>query len=245
MKGFWLKIGFGAMAIFLVGMMLVTLGRQAKAAATDAISTALQSSAFSKVASAAADLPFRLDGERLGTVKHASVHRVRSGTLPEVNLQVELTEPAAARQLVDCVLVPVRGESFNFDRGFECAEGMTGELVQVGRVHFAPMDFDRPLMVTRSTARDMAKGDPFEANADLGGAVRVNVQGNGGELVRLLADQHGASVKVNDELGRALVRLFADSTGATIRVKDEKGRDVVKLDAGGGRLSLSVDTTGH
>lgn len=245
MKVFWLKIGFGAVGVFLVGMMLVTLGRQAKAAATEAISTALQSGGVTRVASAARDLPFRLDGVRLGTVQHASIQRLQTGTAPEVNLVVELTDPTAARQLEDCVLVPGRGDDVDFDRGFECAEGMTGDLVPIGRVHFVPDDFDRPIQVARSVANDLSKGEPFQANADLGGSVRLNVQGNGGELVRLLADRHGASLKVNDELGRAIVRLFADSTGATIRVRDDKGRDVVRLDAGNGRLSLSVDTAGH
>lgn len=245
MKSFWLKIGFGALGVFLVGMMLVTLGRQAKTAAAEAITTALQSSAFSSVASAASDLPFRLDGERLGTVQRASIHRAQAGALPEVNLLVQLADADAARPLHDCVLVPDRDEQFDFDRGFTCAEGMKGDLVEVGRVQFTPVNFNRPIMVRGNVARDMSKGDPFVANADLGGAVRINVQGNGGELVRLLADHHGASVKVNDELGRAVLRLFADSTGATIRVKDDKGRNVVSLDAGNGQFSLTVDTTGH
>jgi hypothetical protein len=245
MKSFWLKIGFGAVAVFLVGMMLLTLGRQAKTAAAEALTTALQSSAFTGVSSAASDLPFRLNGERLGTVQRASIHRVQSGALPEVNLTVQLTDHGAARQLHDCVLVPERDEQFDFDRGFSCAEGLKGDLVEVGRIQFLPGNFDRPIMVSRAVARDMSRGEPFEANADLGGAVRINVQGNGGELVRLLADHRGASVKVNDELGRAVLRLFADSTGATIRVKDDKGRNVVSLDAGDGKFSLSVDTTGH
>lgn len=245
MKTFWLKIGFGAVAVFLVGMMLLTLGRQAKLAASEAITTALQSSSFTKVASAASDLPFRLDGERLGTVERASIHRVDTGALPEVNLVVHLTAAGAARQLHDCVLVPSRDEQFDFDRGFTCAQGMTGDLVEVGRIQFANPNFDRPIMVSRTVARDMSKGEPFQATADLGGAVRINVQGDRGELVHLLADHHGANIKVNDELGRAVLRLFADSTGATIRVKDKQGRNIVSFDAGDGRLSLTVDTTGH
>lgn len=245
MKQFWLKIGFGAFGVFLVGMMLVTLGRQAKAAAADAIGTALQSGPFTRVARAASDLPFRLDGERLGTVQRASIRRVQSGDPPEVNLVVRLSEPGFARQLHDCVLTMDRDENVDFERGFRCAEGMTGDLIEVGRVQFLPANFDRPLMVSRAVARDLSRGDPFDATADLGDAVRINVRGNGGELVRLLADPHGASLKVNDELGRAVLRLFADSTGATIRIKDARGRNVVTMDAGDGRLSLSVDTTGH
>jgi hypothetical protein len=245
MRSLWSKIGIGALAIFLVGMMLITLGRQAKTAAAEAINTALESPAFAKVASAASDIPFRLDGERLGTVRRANIRRDHAGGLPEVNLNVDLYDPGALGELKGCVLVPEHRHGFDFDRGFSCAAGLTGDLVEVGRVSFSPGDLERPLMVEPADAADLSQGDPFEATADLGGAVRVNVRGHGGELVRLLADQHGANLKVNDELGRALVRLFADSNGATIRVRDKQGREVVRLDAGDGRFSLSVDTAGH
>lgn len=245
MRSLWSKIGIGAMAIFLIGMMLITLARQAKTAAAEAINTALESPAFAKLANAASDIPFRLDGQRLGTVRRANVRRDHAGGLPEVNLSVELYDAGALRELKGCVLVPEHRHGFNFDRGFRCAEGLTGDLVEVGRVSFAPGDLERPLMVEPADAADLSQGDPFEATADLDGSVRVNVRGHGAELVRLLADQHGANLKVNDELGRALVRLFADSNGATIRVRDKKGREVVRLDAGDGRFSLSVDTAGH
>jgi len=245
MRSLWTRIGLGALGVFVVGMMLVTVGRQAKAAASDAISTALHSSAFSSIASAAADIPFRLDGERLGTIRRASIRRDESGALPEVNLTVELADASAGRQLRGCVLVPERQRDFDFDSGFSCAEDLTGDLVELGRARFTPGDLDRPIMVLPAVAADMRHGDAFEATADLGGAVRINAQGDGGELVHLLADRHGANIKVNDGLGRAVLRLLADSTGATIRVRDKNGRDIVRLDAGDGRLSLSVDTAGH
>lgn len=245
MRAFWSKIGFGALAIFLVGMMLITLGRQAKNAAAEAITTALAST--SQTASASSDIPFRLDGDLLGTVRHAAIQRQASGTLPDVNLTVDLTDPGAAGALRDCVLVPEHQRNFDFDRGFQCAEGMTGDLVKVGRIYFTPIDLERPIMVAPDVASEMRKGDPFEATADAGGAVRVSATGDGGgEMVRLLADRHGAKIRINDELGRAVLRLFADSTGATLRVKGKDGRDIVKLDAGEGGFSLSVDTAaGH
>jgi cbb3-type cytochrome oxidase subunit 3 len=242
MRAFWSKIGLGALAIFLVGMMLITLGRTAKNAAAEAITTALAST--SQVASASSDIPFRLEGEKLGIVRHAAIQRQASGTLPEVNLTVDLNDADAGRQLRDCILIPEHHRDFDFDRGFECAQGMTGDLVKVGRIYFAPIDLERPIMVAPDVASEMRKGDPFEATADAGGAVKVSAQGDGGgEMVRLLADRHGANIRINDELGRAVLRLFADSTGATLRVKGKNGKDLVKLDAGDGKFSLSVDTT--
>jgi len=245
MRSLWTKIGFGALAVFLCGMMLITLGRHAKTAAAEALSTALNSDAVSKVVNAAQDIPFMLDGSRLGTVRRASIRRDESGALPEVNLTVDLFDGADGRALRGCTLIPEGDRDFDFDRGFTCAEGMTGDLVDIGRIHFEPLDLDRPLRVQPSVAHDLRKGDPFEANADLGGAVRIDARGDGGELVRLLADHHGADIKIRDELGRAVLRLLADSTGATLRVRDKNGRDVVRMDAGDGKFRLTVDTAGH
>lgn len=227
MQRFWLKIGFGALGVFLVGMLLVTLGRQAKAAASNAIASAIHTTQLNaqlkEATSAASDLPFRLAGSDIGRIERASMRRVSANDLPEVNLVVRLSDPAASRDLADCVLIPAREEHFDFDRGFRCTEGMTGDLVEIGRVEFEPAGFHRPLMVSRALSHDLARGEPFTADADLGPGVRLNVTGEHGELVR----------------------LFADSTGAFIRVRDERGRDVVRLDAGNGQLSLVVDTTGH
>jgi hypothetical protein len=245
MRSLWTRIGLGALGVFLVGMLLLTLGRQARTAAAEAISSAMQSTPFSRMASAAMDLPFRLDGERLGTIRKAEIRRDVSGAVPEIDLTVELSNAGAEPQLGGCVLVPARERKFDFDSGFTCADGAISDLVGVGHVRFTPGGLERPVMVISEVAADMRHGDPFHATADLDGAVRLTARGEHGELVRLLADHHGANIKVNDEMGRALVRLFADSSGATIRVRDKQGRDVVRLDAGDGKFSLSVDTAGH
>ena len=117
MKAFWTKIGLGAIAVFVVGMMLVTLGRQAKTAAAEALSTAIESSArtVARPASASSHIPFVVNGETLGNVRHAHIQRHNAGTLPEVDLTVELDDAASESQLRDCVLVPEQHRDFDAD----------------------------------------------------------------------------------------------------------------------------------
>jgi len=192
MRGFWIKIGLGALGVFLVGMMLVTVGREAKATATEALAGVLERGAtVSSVASAPSDLPFRLAGDRLGTVRHLSIRREASGALARVELAVELNSEAAASRLADCVLIAEHERNFDFDSGFRCAHGSSADLVELGHAGFTPGDFDRPIMVSERMAEDMRDGDPFEATADIGGEVRVTARGDGGNLVRILADHHG------------------------------------------------------
>jgi len=246
MRGFWMKIGFGAAAVFAAGMLVLTLGREAKDAAAQALAGALRDGgSVSTVSNAPSDIPFRLDGDRIGEVRHLSMRRPARGQLPEVDLAVELTDPGARADLARCILVPAQRGDFSLDRGFECAQGMTGHLVELGQVRFTPGNLERPLMLEPADAGELRHGDPFQATADLGGKVRVEAQGDGGELVRLLLDRSGANIRIRDELGRTVLRLLADSSGASLRVRDKNGRDVVRLEAGEGRLSLSVDTAGH
>ncbi len=189
-------------------------------------------------------MPFRLNGEAVGTVRQVAVRRARAGELPELNATVVLTSPTAGRTLQGCVLEPEGGRDMDIERGFRCATSEQGR-VSLGEVTFEPSGLVRRVMVTRDAEAGLREGDPFELHADLGGKVQVEATGDQGELVQLFADQHGANIKVNDEFGRSLVRLLADSTGAMLRVRDKNGRDVVRMQAGANGFSLTVDTAGH
>lgn len=114
--------------------------------------------------------------------------------------------------------------------------------MDLGEIVFEPAGLTRPVMVTRNAEAELRQGDPFAVKAEVGGRVQVEATGNNAELVRILADERGANIKVNDEFGRNLVRLLADSTGAMLRVRDENGRDVIHMQAGKNGFMLTVDT---
>ena len=245
MKSLWSRIGLGALGVFAVGMLLITLGRQAKAATRDAIASAVQHAAvWTSEGAARAEMPFLLNGQAVGTVRQVAVRRARTGDLPELNATVVLTSEPAGRALQSCVLEPEGGRDMDIERGFRCAPSEQGR-VSLGEITFEPSGLVRRVMVTRDAEAGLREGDPFELHADLGGKVQVEATGDKGELVQLLADKHGANIKVSDEFGRSLVRLLADSTGAMLRVRDKDGREVVRMQAGANGFSLTVDTSGH
>ncbi len=189
------------------------------------------------------DFAFRLDGDRIGNIQHLAIRRARRGDLPEVNLVVILRDGVDASRLEDCDLLPVNGDDVAGDKGFTCADdGMTG-LTTIGAARIEPLGMSRPIRITRQATAEMRSGDPFEVNADADGQVRVSARGDHGQGVRLLADSAGASIKIDDALGRAIFRLLADSTGASMRIRGKDGRDVVRMEAANGSFSLTVDTT--
>jgi hypothetical protein len=189
------------------------------------------------------DMPFILEGDRIGTIQRAVIRRSHKGELPEVSLEVVITDRAAAGRLAGCDLVPDHGTSMTGDDGFACADDTATDLVTVGTARLEPLGLTRPIRLSQDAAADMRDGDPFEVTTNAAGQVRVLAQGDHGGVVQVRADSGGAAIKIDDGLGRAIFRLLADSTGASMRVRGKDGRDVVRMDASGGTFSLTIDTT--
>jgi hypothetical protein len=244
MRSLWGKIGLGAIGVFVVGMLLLTAARQAKSAVKSALATAFANTLEGAArADAPREMPFRLEGEQLGMIRRLAIARPSQGAIPDVNLEVELADPASSKALAHCDLVPNGNSDFSFERGFRCgARGARG-LITVGEAVFVPGDLTRRVRVEKQMEADLRRGDPFEATVEMGGDVRVVARGGDGSMVRVQADSNGATIRVNDAMGRAILRLLADSTGASFRVRGKDGRDVVRMEAGQGGFTLSVDTS--
>ena len=244
MRSLWARIGLGAVGVFVVGMLILTVARQAKSAVKSALETAFDNTLHGAArASAPSKMPFRLEGEQLGMIRRLAIARQSPGDIPDVNLEVELTDAASLRALAHCDLVPDGNSDFSFEQGFRCgARGARG-LITVGEALFVPGDLTRPVKVEQQMEAGLRQGDPFEATAQMGGDVRIVARGGDGAVVRVQADSNGALIRVNDAMGRAILRLLADSTGASFRVRGKDGRDVVRMEAGEGGFTLSVDTS--
>jgi len=242
MRSMWMKVGLGAGAVFAAGMMIVTIAGAAKGAATTAVHNSL-AGAGRILASAAArsDLPFLLDGARIGTIRKFDIQRTARGDLPEVHLTVELSQVEGTGRLAGCDLIPARDRDFVPDQGFRCAGDSAGDHTTIGYARFEPGALERPIRVGRALERELRRGDPFEAEADLGGQVRITARGDSGQLVHVMADSGGVSIRVQDEMQRAVLRLLADSTGASLRVRGDDGK-VVRLEANQSGLTITVDS---
>ncbi len=277
MRNMWTRIGVGALCIFAMGMMLITLLRGARESGRSALlgflgaedasaATQLQlpgapatSAVLPIVASRRlagdlarlaqlhggpnSDMAFVLEGRRLGTIQRLSIRRAHRGQLPEVSLQVVITDPAEAGRLKECDLIPDHGSRLAGDDGFSCAGSDATGLVTVGSARLEPFGFTRPIRLTQDAVTEMGDGEPFEVSANADGQVRVTATGKdgGGVQVRSLGD--GAAIRIDDALGRAIFRLLADSTGATMRMRGKDGRDIIRMDASAGKFSLTIDTT--
>jgi hypothetical protein len=216
MRTLWTKIGLGALGVFLVGMLLLTVVEDAKSTVKQALTRAIHHHGAS--AQLQADIPFVLDGQRLGTVNHMTVRRSADHDLARFTFTVALDSDADLSVLTGCHLVPVGEDDFDIEDGFRCAAKGESGWEEVGSVVFEPSGLERPILAGSKVVAELHKGEPFSADADFTGPVRVSAKGDRGELVHLKADSNGAFLLVNGKEGRAVLRLKADKSGFSLTV---------------------------
>ena len=160
MRTYWIKIVLGALGVFAVGMVLITITRhgitKAKrvAESSDPIRIPL------------AFVPFRLGGNRLGTFDRAVLIRKSPKEVTALDLAVTLTDSASAGRLAGCGLFARllqeqhRGVEFS-DADFTCLSPDSAAAhgaERFGEVTFEPGHLTLPLFVPAEVARRLRKG---------------------------------------------------------------------------------------
>jgi hypothetical protein len=166
MRSYWLRILLGAIAVFAVGMIVVSMIRRGRTrvesvlASSDPISIPL------------AFVPFQLDGSKLGTLEHAVVNRDSPKKVSSIDLQVKLDDSLVAQGLAGCRLAANieddssgRGGHVNLHVNqlerrtfFFCAPSDSG-FEEFGSVAFSPGDVKVPLLVPEELAGRLQSGD--------------------------------------------------------------------------------------
>jgi hypothetical protein len=91
MRTLWTKIGLGALGVFLVGMLLLTVVEDAKSTVKQALTRAIHHHGSAQLQ---ADIPFVLDGQRLGSVNHMAIRRSADHDLARFTFTVALDSEA-------------------------------------------------------------------------------------------------------------------------------------------------------
>ncbi|HEU5171114.1 MAG TPA: hypothetical protein VFU46_11285 [Gemmatimonadales bacterium] len=159
MRNYWLKIGLGALAVFAGGMLLLAVARAVKgrvhhvAESSDPIELPLPF------------VPFRLDGERIGTFKRVVINRHAPDEVSSVDLHVDLGDLATMQRIQGCgILARIhtraggRGATFQ-NADFSCVRGDSAQAgyESFGEVHFVPGDHIAPLLVTPAVANELRR----------------------------------------------------------------------------------------
>jgi len=160
MRTYWLRIVLGALGIFAVGMLIVTAVRATRSRVRSVAQTS------DPITIPLPFVPFRLDGERLGTFQRVVINRNAPKDLRSVDLHVDLGSTAATERVQRCkgILAELHdnagGEGKTFtDAQFACVldDSALTPLEQFGEVHFVPGDHTSPLLVPPEVAAELRR----------------------------------------------------------------------------------------
>jgi hypothetical protein len=178
MRNYWIKILLGALAIFAVGMIGVTLARRGIAGVERVVAS------DQPLTIPLGLVPFELQGERLGKLDHVTLRRKSPQEVTAVELEVNLADSLVARGLAGCRLVAnmeTRGDSgIDIRVGphgsavFYCAgadDSTTADLLEYGHATLQPGGIEIPLLLSRDMVKelqhlDFGKGGPANATAE-------------------------------------------------------------------------------
>ena len=154
MRNYWIRILLGALAIFAIGMVGVTIVRRGIAKVNSVVDSA------DPLNIPLAFIPFVLSGERLGNLEHVIINRTSPREVNGVELEIDLSDSLVAAGLSGCKLA-ANFESDSSEPGlnfkaspdgedtFTCISGdsVPSHMVAFGEAVFQPGEVRVPLFV--------------------------------------------------------------------------------------------------
>jgi hypothetical protein len=211
MRGYWLKIVLGALAIFGVGYGAVRLVR----AQVHRVRSTIEST--DPVSIPLAFLPFAVDGQTMGTFRGVTLLRSDPKTVSEIRLRVKLADSIAAARLVNCRVTTMNATGFSPDEGFRCLdpEAADSGLVPFGSVTLqlaGRADVTLPLLLDPAVVADLSgAGGVGEAAGEFG---RHEAEAARAQADRIEADAKARADSIRSAIQRK-VRTEVDK--ATVR----------------------------
>ena len=167
MRSYWTRIALGALAIFIVGMIGLTLVRRGIGSVQGVVHGS------GPISIPLAFIPFQLHGDKLGSLERVTLRREAPNRVTSVELEVKLSDSVLARGLEGCRLAanldsegPGR-PGISVQRGpfaegsFWCAKDDSADvaLVEYGHAVFHPGDVTVPLLLPRSLVDELQNLD--------------------------------------------------------------------------------------
>ena len=167
MRNYWLRIALGALAIFSVGMVAHSLIHRGIGGVRGVVEGS------GPVSIPLAFIPFRLGGDKLGTLERVTLERETPRHVSSVRLEVRLSDSVLARGLEGCRLaanLDSKGDGHrgvNIQRGpfadgsFWCAADDPSDttLVEYGQAVFRPGNVTVPLFLPQDLVNELQNLD--------------------------------------------------------------------------------------
>jgi hypothetical protein len=212
MRNYWLRIAFGALAVFVVGMIGVTLARQGVGRVRGVME------GTGPISLPIPFVAFKLDGQKLGTLERVVLLRDTPKQISSVELQIKLRDSVVARGLEGCRLA-ANFEASHGDHGvkvkadplssgvFSCFHGRDSAagLQEFGQAVFQPGGVTVPLLLPNDVVHDLKKGD-FGSDEDSAAAISqaradsiANAAESRADSITAAAEERASSIQARGE----------------------------------------------
>jgi hypothetical protein len=226
MRNYWLKIVLGALGIFVVGMIGVSLARSGIAKVNSVVE------GDGPITIPLGLIPFVLAGERLGNLDHVTLHRESPNHVSEVELEIDLSDSLLAQGLSGCRLAALfEGDSaepgvnirMKKDHGgaFHCVPGDStpADLTEYGVAVLQPGGIEVPLLLPVEVVAELQSLDFGDDSASMASGDSLEISGPDADSIEASVArqmQQADSIK-------STARRFADSirTEARTRLAEE------------------------
>jgi len=238
MRNYWIKIALGALAVFVVGMVIVTGVRKTRAKFTNTFEST------DPISLPIAFVPFRLDGRKLGSLNKVVLLRDQPNQVSGVRVIVALADSVHPDKFQNCLLVVDDVEHYNEKSSFRCEKGDTvgSRLAQFGYVYFKNSGDSVPLLLPAHSVESL-KSLRFNLNNhgfsvtsaedSLADEVenRMDARSDSVDELRDLADQFEDSAAQAPQAQRPKLQRKADSVRIVMRAMvDRMKADEAQLD---------------
>lgn len=163
MRNYWIRIAFGALVIFVVGMVGLTLARRGIGGVRGVVHGS------GPITLPIAFVPFKLDGQKLGTINRIKVYRSAPDKVKSVDVSIRLADSVSPHRLADCILVAEGFEKFNSQTTIRCAaaaDTADEDLADIGQITLTPGDRSFRLLMPRDAIRELTDSDTLSAGED-------------------------------------------------------------------------------
>jgi hypothetical protein len=235
MRNYWLRIVLGAVAIFTVGMIGVTLARQGVGRVRNVVE------GTGPLSVPIAFIPFKLDGQKLGTVSKIVLQRDAPKQIASVELQVKLLDSTVARGLEGCRLTANLDEEHTphdthdgigpLSHGvFTCLHpnDSTGQFREFGRAVFQPGGVSVSLLLPKDIVDDLQQGNFGSGSDDSIGDVAEAKADSAAEVAEQQADSIAAEAEKAASQVAARQHQFIDSLRREGRRREDSTRRVIQ-----------------
>ncbi len=213
MRGYWIRIASGAAGVFVVGMAGWFLFSGARSKVEQVIDSAVSLSIplpFDLV-------PFKVDGDRLGSLKKLVIHRDSPKEVNWIELEAELNEVEQWAELADCRLSIDDFEDLDENSSFACNRELPRGYVEFGEIRFRGSGESLLLWVPRDVAAELRHADRQRIEMEHVRMYERQVRIVERELRRAAENSAEGSARV----AASILEAFGDSIPAAVRVELE------------------------